>query len=366
MKKLPYIILVVVFFGLLLLPQIADKFFELNRSTAAEKRNLTEFPQEFKYRKIAAQLEEYYNDRIPFRPILLKGCRQLQSMLFPFSLGNTLIGEKGFYFFRKPGWEDPIDQFRGKEKIRQYELLAAEKFLKKLHAFLNHKNIPFLLVIAPNKVQIYPEYLPERRKYTESELMPDLQLFSFMQKNSPQIPVLYLRPTILAAKAYYADNLFYRLDTHWGPVAGYIGARKIIQHFAPSVKLPAPGEFTITASGNDEPVDLINQSLNATAIYIKYPELKPAGVPEFTGKFQKVAPDCLYSYNPDAPDKRKVMMHRESFAIALMPYLSSHFREVYYIWSHKVSRKRIDEIKPDIFIIEYVARIIGRMQTKLR
>ena len=89
-------------------------------------------------------------------------------------------------------------------------------------------------------------------------------------------------------------------------------------------------------------------------------------MPEFTGKIQRVAGDCLYTFNPNAPDKRRVMMHRESFAIALLPYISEHFQEVYYIWSHKVYRKRIEEIKPDIFILEYVARIIGRMQTKLR
>ena len=358
-------IIVLIFFGLLLLPQAADKFFDLNRSTAAEKRNLTPFPQEFKYRKIAVQLEEYYNDRIPFRPVLLNGCRKLQSALFPFTLGNTLIGKKDFYFFRKPGWEDPVDQFRGKEKLRQHDLLEAQKFLKKLNAYLEHKHIPFLLVIAPNKVQIYPEYLPERRKYTESPLMPDLQLVAFMQKHSPEIPILHLRQTVLEAKKYYGDDLFYRLDTHWGPVGGYVGARKVIRHFAPDSQLPAPGEFKVTSSNINEPIDLINQSLNTKTDYVKYPEIKPL-VPEFTGKFQRAAPDCLYSFNPNAPDKRRVMMHRESFAIAMMPYLSEHFREVYYIWSHKISRKRIEEIAPDIFILEYVARIIGRMQTKLR
>ena len=350
---------------LLLLPQIAEKFFDLNNSTAAEKRNLTRLPKEFKYRKIALQLEEYYNDRIPFRPVLLDCCRKLQRGLFPFTLGNTLIGKKDFYFFRKPGWEDPVDQFRGKEKLRQHDLLEAQKFLKKLDAFLKKRNTQFLLVIAPNKVQIYPEYLPERRKYSQSDLMPDLQLVNFMQKNSPEIPILPLRKAVYDAKKYYGDDLFYRLDTHWGPVGGYVGAREIIRHFAPGRKLPAPGEFTVKNSGKNEPVDLINQSLNVAKDYIKYPEIKPV-VPEFTGKFQRVAGDCLYTFNPNAPDKRRVMMHRESFAIAMLPYISEHFQEVYYIWSHKVSRKRIEKINPDIFIIEYVARIIGRMQTKLR
>lgn len=364
MKKLPCIIIVLLFFGLLLLPQIADKFVKLDRSTAGEKRYLTPFPKKFKYRKIASQLEEYYNDRIPFRPVLLESCREIQSVIFPFMLGNTLIGHKGFYFFRKPGWEDPIDQFRGKEKLRHYELLKAQKFLKKLHGYLKNHDIEFLLVIAPNKVQIYPEYLPERRKYQESELMPDLQLVRFMQKHDPEIPILHLRQTVLDAKKYYGDELFYRQDTHWGPVGGYVGARKIIHHFSPQTVLPAPGEFALGKSGQEEPIDLINQSINKLE-QIKYPEIKPL-VPEFNGTTERIGKNILHTINPNAPDQRRVLMHRESFAIALIPYLANHFREVYFIWTHKVSRQRIEELKPDIVILEYVARIIGRMQTKLR
>ena len=364
MKNIPHIIIVILFFGLLLLPQIFDRCMEFDRSIANENRNLTQLPKKFKYSKIASELEAYYNDRIPFRSILLNGCSIIQNHLFSFTMGELLIGEKGFYFYRKPGWEDPVDQFRGKEKLRKYDLLKAERFLTTLNKHLEKNNIDFLMVIAPNKVQVYPEYLPERRKYTESLLMPDIQLCHFMQQRAPQIPILHLRQYLLQAKKHYNENLYYKLDSHWGLVGGYIGAREIIRHFDHRAELPAAGDFTIVPSGKNEPGDLRNLALRKTECPV-HPEMKP-DVPEFTGKIDGIDKGYLYSYNPDAPDKRRVLMYRDSFAFSLMPYISLHFQEVYYVRSHDVSLQYIEKVKPDILILEYVARVIGRMKTKIR
>ena len=110
MKKISSIIIVGIFFCVLLLPHVADRLVKIEHSAIDENRNLTPFPTKIKYRNIAKQLEEYYNDRIPFRTILLKGCRDLQSKLFAFTPGNVLPGKNDFLFFRKPGWEDPLEE----------------------------------------------------------------------------------------------------------------------------------------------------------------------------------------------------------------------------------------------------------------
>ena len=74
--------------------------------------------------------------------------------------------------------------------------------------------------------------------------------------------------------------------------------------------------------------------------------------------------DIQVSINPNAPDKRKVLIFRDSFTINMQPYLSNHFREVHYIWTHQISPKVINDIKPDIVIVEYVARLMYKMQTR--
>ena len=358
MKKISSIIIVGIFFCVLLLPHVADRLVKIEHSAIDENRNLTPFPTKIKYRNIARQLEEYYNDRIPFRTILLKGCRNLQSKLLAFTPGNVLPGKNDFLFFRPPGWEDPLDQFCGKGRLRGYDLLQNKKFLCEFNSFLVKNNIRFLLVIAPNKVQVYPEYLPERRKYPASEFMPDLQLVRFMKKDNPEIAIMHLRDALLDAKKYYADNLFYRADTHWNRVGGYIGAREIIKHFNAHANLPEPGNFSLTKCSSNEPTDIVNLSLTPVN-YAVYQELSPC-IPKYDKPLKKISGNHLYSYNADAPDKRRVLIYRDSFTTAMIPYISNYFREVHYIWSHKVSTAQIADIKPDIVILEYVARYLGR------
>ena len=237
------------------------------------------------------------------------------------------------------------------------------RYLEKLHAFLQSQNISFLMLIAPNKVQVYPEYLPARRHYTESADSPDRQLTGYMKQNAPQIAVLHFRQALLDAKQFYPDELYYRADTHWSPVGGYIGARMVIRHFDPKADLPAPGKFKTVPSGKLEPQDTGNQMLYQNKS-TRYPEKKPL-LPEFKGKWVEKAPDHIVSINPNAPDKRKLLIYRDSFAENMRPWLSRHFREVHYIWSRKVSSATVMEIKPDIFILEYIARQVGRMPEKL-
>ncbi|MBE6384544.1 MAG: hypothetical protein E7048_02635 [Lentisphaerae bacterium] len=364
MKNLPHYTIIFLFFTLLLLPQAADDFFELRHNAELEKRNLTPFPQKFEYGKIASQLEECYNDRIPFRPVLIKACRKIQDILSLDSPGKVLPGKEGFLFLRNPKLDDPIEQFRGRRKSRQYNLRRCRNFLKELFAFLQSNNIQALIVIAPNKVQVYPEYLPEKRRYIPSAMMPDLQFARFMHKNAPEIPVLHLRQKMLREKKHFGNALYYRTDSHWGPVAGYIGAREIIKHLDSASCLPEPENLKTGCSGNPEPGDLISLSLRPLNITENYPEIKLL-TPEYKGRSKKIGDNILYTHNPAAKDKRRVVMYRDSFGKALMPYLSWYFQEVYYIKSRRISRKEIKKIAPDICIIQYVARAVGYMDMTL-
>ena len=47
-------------------------------------------------------------------------------------------------------------------------------------------------------------------------------------------------------------------------------------------------------------------------------------------------------------------MYRDSFATALMPFLSNTFEQVIYRWTHQISKSEIDNA--DIVIFETVER----------
>ena len=359
------IILIISFFSVLLIPFAVEKFAKNTTfEKSKENRNLARMPEKFKWRKFFPALEEYYNDRIPFRTELLHWCGKVQRALFPIPQGNAVAGKKDFFFYQPPTWENTIEQFRGKKKLRHYELESRRNYLLELRSFLSNHNIKFMMVIAPNKIQIYPEYLPERRNYPESTDTPDRQLVRYIKMHHPDFPILSLHKTLLNAKKHYPDALFYRADTHWSPVGAYIGAREIILHFSPELPLPPAGRFAIVKNGKKEPQDTSNQMFNGDAA-VEYPEFIPDIPGGCHGKVKIISPAYIISCNPSAPDKRKVMVYRDSFFENMRPWLSACFREVHYIWSRNIDTALVLKVQPDIFILEYVARQVGRMPKRL-
>ena len=364
-EKRKTIAVTLIFFALLLLPQLLQHLVRSESDTTAENRNPAPFPRTFKYRKFASEFEEFYNDRIPFRSQLLKYCEQIQRGLFTFTLGNAIAGKNGFCFYTPRSQENTYLQYTGKLHLPYYKMEKNRRFLEKLHQELARKNIKFLWAVAPDKIQIYPEYLPERRRTLESPSAPAEKFRRHLDNARSPVPRLFLKETLLANKRF-SGKLFYRADTHWSRVGGYLGAREIISHFTRgSTPLPEAGKFRIySRGGHYEPDDMKNQLLHR-AVFKRHPECFPL-VPSFTGKVEEVSRGYLRTRNPAAPDRRKVLIYRDSFTINMLPYLSYHFAEVHYLWTHKVSLSQIEQLSPDIVILEYVSRLLVKMQNKLR
>lgn len=162
-------------------------------------------------------------------------------------------------------------------------------------------------------------------------------------------------------KKICGNDLFYRADSHWNKVGGYIGAAAVIRKLSPETVLPPPGEFKIITENIPEPNDLKNQLLQAGLIK-EYMEKSP-DVPAVAAAIPKA---YSVNKNPAAKDKRKVLIYRDSFTTNMSPWLSNHFQEIHYVWTQRVSKKQIAQIKPDIVIIECLSRLMIDIKCDLK
>ncbi len=78
--------------------------------------------------------------------------------------------------------------------------------------------IVYFVVIAPNKHSIYPEYLPEDLRPTNNPLRIDQLLAALKERNITNI--IDSRSLLKSAKK--EQQLYYKTDTHWNSVAGYL------------------------------------------------------------------------------------------------------------------------------------------------
>jgi alginate O-acetyltransferase complex protein AlgJ len=144
-------------------------------------------------------LEQYYKDKFGFR----KNMIQSYSIAKVFWLGessssNVILGKKGWFFLSKAGNQNELNYYRGINPFTQKELAQWKFVLEKRKNWLDSQGIRYLLVIAPNKTTIYPEFLPKSINYVTKESRLD-RLLSYMKQNS-NVEILDLRSSLLAAK----------------------------------------------------------------------------------------------------------------------------------------------------------------------
>lgn len=170
-----------------------------------------------------ASFERFLCDRMPFREELLK-TRARIGLRFGRLLNPEVVvlGKEGWLFFGNAVGRG-IDQYRGLLPLDANTLAALQRYFAGIQRQLAQAGIPFLVVIAPDKHTIYPEFLPA---YLSSKgVSPADQITT----GSPGLEILDLRPVLLEAKQHTSLPLYYKTDSHWNEFGAYLAYRNIME-----------------------------------------------------------------------------------------------------------------------------------------
>ena len=141
------------------------------------------------------------------------------SPLAPQYSGSAIIGRRDWLFFIGDNSEK---YFTGANPLSDGEMESWRLTFERLDEICKAKGISLVVMAAPNKEQLYPEYMPNTYKVTEPKRQ-DLFL-SYMQANS-SVRYLYPKNELIATKYFY--NVFYKQDTHWNALGGFTGAMAV-------------------------------------------------------------------------------------------------------------------------------------------
>jgi alginate O-acetyltransferase complex protein AlgJ len=238
------IILMLVFVGLIWLIPAGSIFRPNTQSGLEEKRKLAEFP-DFKIDSIESipeKVENYYKDHYWFREPLIKSHNWIKyKFLKGSSTGNVLMGKDNWLFLSKSGI---IIDYLGRDSLTNEELERWKTLLEKRKAWLQERGIHYLFVIAPNKISVYPEHLPDHLYDDNGQTRMD-QLLDFLHLNST-VPYLDLRKPLHQAKE--TGLIYYPNDTHWtdrGVLVVYSNICKKLSQFFPDIQSYNLGDFII-------------------------------------------------------------------------------------------------------------------------
>lgn len=203
------IILTVLFVAILILPAL-DMYFHFSPVKELFEKRLPAQKPEFTFSEnFAPNFEKYFNDNYGFRKSLISWNSKLMDKFFNQSPDSrAVIGKDGWFYF--DNYNSLLDA-QGALDLPDEMVNRGVKAFYQNWQILRKKNINYLLVIAPDKSTIYPEFLPDYIKPGNKHRID--KFLAALKKSHPDFPVIDLRPVLLEAKKY--EIVYHKTDTHW-------------------------------------------------------------------------------------------------------------------------------------------------------
>ena len=320
---------------------------------------LTEWQQGAGFSRVVTRLLDfpdaygaYYADYFHWRDWLIRASYSLRLNLLHESVFNdVLLGEDGWMFYTGEG---NMDDYQHARTFTPQQVQAVRANLEGIQAGLAQRGIRFLVVIAPNKESIYPEFVPESVQRGEGKARLDVWLAGM--QGSP-VQVLDLRPAMLDGKRQ--TQVYYRTDTHWNTYGAYLAYLEMLK--------PLQAEFAQMQPLALEGFDRVEQQVSGDLARMLFtrPLIKETSLellPKQRWQAQSISLDdnTMVTEIPGF-DLPRAVVFRDSFFNSLTQYVSENFSRVVYRSDSQVDFDLIDQEQPDVVILEVAERYLDRL-----
>ena len=210
-----------------------------NASATMEKRTLAQLPSwHFGWKEITgypAQFEAFYNDHFGFRGTLIGWRSRIKvSLLAESPTPLVVIGNNGWLFYAGDSAEQQsIKDYEGLMPLSPETLESMFTTLLKRRDTLADQGMKYLFVVVPNKHTVYGEYLKSVRKGRHETRLD--QFDALVNQHGFQ-DYLDLRETMMNAKSL--GVLYYKVDSHWNMLGGWIGQHRILERISSMLSVP--------------------------------------------------------------------------------------------------------------------------------
>ncbi len=261
---------------------------------------------------------------------------------------NVVVSRSGWLFH---GHKSFIRHYSNRDRWSDTQLSELLSQLHAIHRTLERQEIFFVLVSAPTKFSIYPEYFPKKLIVPRSQHNRHYQLMNLLEMDG-RIPVLRLHDALIEAKSHCQQEfghpfLYSRMDHHWNSFGAYVAYRAIIK------RLKGDGflDLEIIPLGQFKRFD----DRHADNLL-----LAQSGLLELN--------EALPFYGIEAGKKRgkryRLLLIHDSFGYYLKPFLSASFKAVEFVYAnrgHRITRDLLARFKPDIVMIVQLESLMGRL-----
>jgi alginate O-acetyltransferase complex protein AlgJ len=331
---------------------------EAPATAATENRVLAERP-EWSWNRAAiesfpAAFEKHFDDAFGLRDALTRWHHLANFRVFGNSPTSTVVvGQDGWLFL-----DYSMKMFRRETPCHEPLLRLQTNLLQQRHDWLAARGIKYLVVIVPNKPEVYPQNVPAATSQPSPESFADR--FEAYAKQHCTFEILNLRPALVEASK--SELTFGPGDCHWNDFGGFVGYREIIETLSTDFHQLKPiGLADCTRDTREVTADLMHimgfPELKEPRVFIAPTVRRAQGLDAWRG----IKGWTVTTHVDDARLPTAVILH-DSFMTAPSPFLAEHFQTATFRWIYaQFDAAAIEQEKPDIVIQEMVERTIPQL-----
>ena len=295
------------------------------------------------------KLGEYFEKTFAFRAEAITADERIQAGLFRSSGVDTVIaGADGWLYYTST-----LDNYLGRDTLTQREINGTIHNLNLIRAYTEEQGADFIFTVAPNKNTLYPEHMPYYHSVKVSDTH-DRDLLNAALSGSDMYVDLF------SLFAEQDEVLYFARDSHWNNKGALLAYDRIL-----------------TAAGkahDDYSAAEVNRRKDHVGDLSRmmYPAGSEAEYDWYYGAEERytyvtdtesVEDEYIQTTCPDAAGK--LYMYRDSFGNALLPFMAAAYNEATFTKAFPMLlEKELDELRPDVFIMELVERNIDWLITR--
>jgi len=316
-------------------------------------------------RAVGKALSDGWLDKnFPFRGTLIRWYNYWSASMFGSLSSNSpvLVGKDGWLFLARDRTINVLEEDRRSAPLTQAQLERLARVYTERQAWLAQRGIKYLIVVAPNKDSIYPEFLPASYQ-TQGPSRLD-QVMEYIARHTT-LNIIDPRPAFLAAKKH--TRLFYATDSHWNADGAFLCYQLVMERLRKDFPALAPmdaseffsEEYPFLGGDLAYMAGLEDMVTENKRVFIPKIPMSARGMStgrEKPGYYQPAQASVVEGKNLP----RAVFFH-DSYFWDMLPFLGEHFSWTVSVWVRPneqgpsiFDKDLILEEKPDV-VVEQIA-----------
>ena len=335
-----FVIMLVPFVGMLWAPTVST----------SENRELADAPSLVDENgapnlNMLADWGAYFEDHFAYRNELVASNAALRSLLGVSSTDQVVLGTDGWLYYG-----GTLADYLGKNELSDRALFNIAHSLSMLQNYVHSRGAEFVLAIAPNKNSLYPEHMPSYYLAT-----PNASNWERLKPLLDKEGVAYVDLFEVLGNA--ESRLYYLRDSHWTNKGALLAANALLAALG-RAPIEAPDGSWIERDDWLGDLESMLHPVWATAEPAVYTEGINDGDSMSGSRWgytvgSDVTDDEIETVGPGGG---RLLMYRDSFGNALLPYLSTAFRGVRFSKLIPYNALEIDRFDADCVVVERAER----------